>query len=477
MNVTSPAVHKAVYPAVYDATRGPYYSAYAVNNSDDPPIVVDYSSVKGAHGTGYFRKAGSQVAHDSLVTFARAGNATVIDSDGLLKWAAHNFFLNSAIGATQGVTTIAVQHTIAFKGTGTITLSGTSTDGPLVGTGADDLVELDITPTAGTLTCTVSGSCTDVRVYRSSLDGMQANPDATTDTSLVTTAGSIVYKRRNIHFYEGALQPTPRCMVEETATNLFLNSETLSTQNVTTTAVAHTISFTGTGTITLSGTSTDGPLVGTGTGEENRVSLTFTPSAGTLTCTVSGTVTNAQCEVGSIYTSYIPTAASPVTRAAETMQIDWENLASIVNTTAMCIAVKGDMNYADDGSAVDIIWWYNFGDSIKMYVATNGANIGRAYGYQSDGGTADFIYTAADHYTPGSSVAFNMASRHTSSAVNLANEGTALTADTTPTGLPDLSAIDLNILNVGNGNIEHILLWGAPTGMDIYDDGIDEATS
>lgn len=76
--------------------------------------------------------------------------------------------------------------------------------------------------------------------------------------------------------------------------NLLLNTDTLATQNVTVTAVSHVLSFTGTGTITLSGVSTAGPLVGTGVND--RVSLTFTPTAGTLTLTVSGSVKFAQLE-------------------------------------------------------------------------------------------------------------------------------------------------------------------------------------
>jgi hypothetical protein len=77
--------------------------------------------------------------------------------------------------------------------------------------------------------------------------------------------------------------------------NQLLATTTLATQNVTTVAASYTLSFTGTGTLTLSGTSTAGPLVGTGVGQ--RVSLTFTPTAGTLTLTVSGTVTDADLRV------------------------------------------------------------------------------------------------------------------------------------------------------------------------------------
>jgi hypothetical protein len=104
-------------------------------------------------------------------------------------------------------------------------------------------------------------------------------------------------------------------LVEEQRINLLLNSATLSTQSVTSAATAYTLSFYGTGTITLSGTSTAGPLVGTGANA--RVSLTFTPTAGTLTLTVSGSVTNANLEAGSFATSWIPTTGTSATRSAD----------------------------------------------------------------------------------------------------------------------------------------------------------------
>ena len=120
-------------------------------------------------------------------------------------------------------------------------------------------------------------------------------------------------------------------LVEEERTNLLLNSEILSTQIVTVTATAHTLSFYGTGTVTLSGASTTGPLVGTGA--DDRVELTFTPTAGSLTVTVSGSVTKAQLEVGSFPTSYIPTTNSSATRAADVVSIGGANFMSFYNQT------------------------------------------------------------------------------------------------------------------------------------------------
>jgi hypothetical protein len=104
-------------------------------------------------------------------------------------------------------------------------------------------------------------------------------------------------------------------LLEEARTNLFLNSAVGVTQACTVTAAAHTLSFQGTGTITLTGVSTAGPLVGTGAA--NRVSLTFTPTAGSLTLTVSGSCTNVQLELGAFATSPIVTVGSTVNRAVD----------------------------------------------------------------------------------------------------------------------------------------------------------------
>ena len=103
-------------------------------------------------------------------------------------------------------------------------------------------------------------------------------------------------------------------LIEPQSTNLYLNSALIVTQNITTLASSYTVSFYGTGTITFTGTYS-GSL--TGTGVNDRVSITFTTTSGTLTSTVSGTVTQGQAEEGNI-TSYIPTNVRGQTRLAET---------------------------------------------------------------------------------------------------------------------------------------------------------------
>lgn len=104
-------------------------------------------------------------------------------------------------------------------------------------------------------------------------------------------------------------------LIENSATNILLNTLSLSTQTVTVSAVEYTLSFYGTGQIVLSGAKV-ATVVGTGAYPVRTV-YTFTPTAGSLTLTVTGTVSRAQLETGSKATSWISTTGSAVTRAAD----------------------------------------------------------------------------------------------------------------------------------------------------------------
>jgi len=108
-------------------------------------------------------------------------------------------------------------------------------------------------------------------------------------------------------------------LLEADATNLLVNSETFATENFTTLAQDYTISFYGTGTITLSGTSTE---VLVGVDNKTKVIKTFTATAGTLTITPSGVVNTPQLEAGVLGSSYIPTTAGALSRNEDQLELE-----------------------------------------------------------------------------------------------------------------------------------------------------------
>ena len=127
-------------------------------------------------------------------------------------------------------------------------------------------------------------------------------------------------------------------LIEEGRTNLIFPSATLFTQTRTVTAVAHTLSFYGSGTIVLSGTHS-ATVVGAGAYPARRT-LTFTPTAGSLTLAVTGTVEFAQLEAGSFASSYIPTTTTTAVRSADVCSITGANFTSFCNQTEGTLSLE-----------------------------------------------------------------------------------------------------------------------------------------
>lgn len=224
-------------------------------------------------------------------TITASGTNTITISSGSVRFVTNG----SADAATlsqpwSGATAVGKYYRITFD-----VLSGSTGQLKITTLGVSTVIgEHTFTATPGAKSFTlVSANVTNIGISR--VVGQSA--DATIDNiSVKEIPGNHAVAPTD------AARPTYGIEPKTGRRNLLLATDVMATQSLTVTAVAHTLSFTGTGTVTLTGASTAGPLVGTGA--NNRVSLTFTPSAASLTLTVSGSVTLAQLELGSTATAY-----------------------------------------------------------------------------------------------------------------------------------------------------------------------------
>ena len=92
---------------------------------------------------------------------------------------------------------------------------------------------------------------------------------------------------------------------------------------------------------------------------------------------------------------------------------------------------------------------------------------------QKDGTTYDQVASAVNLFSGDLLEPYNTASRHGSTFINGAVDGVALTEDTTPTLLTDLSDTDLELAFGYMGTIGTFRVWD----RDLGDDGIVEATN
>jgi len=151
-----------------------------------------------------------------------------------------------------------------------------------------------------------------------------------TDATLVDAAGAVQVVGPNVARIDHdpvSLAPVG-LMLETSRTNMFVQSGTPATQTIAVTAVPHVLSFYGTGSIALSGAHV-ATVAGTGA-YPSRTQLVFTPTAGNLVLTLSGTVASPQLEIGDVASSYIPTTTAATLRAEDVATVSlgtWFNAA------------------------------------------------------------------------------------------------------------------------------------------------------
>ena len=138
------------------------------------------------------------------------------------------------------------------------------------------------------------------------------------------------------------------------------------------------------------------------------------------------------------------------------------------------------MTYADEDATDEVVFFRKYADvsnNIRSRLRTD-FGTGRYDFLQVESGTTDFVSSDVSEASPGILQPFNIASRHGSTFINGAVDGTEIGGqgweygDTTPVALPDLSATDMNLGYDYNGTIKTFRVWAA----DLGDTGIEDAS-
>jgi hypothetical protein len=202
-----------------------------------------------------------------------------------------------------------------------------------------------------------------------------SNPATYINSSGIITAATNNQPRFD---YDPATLVCKGLLIEESRTNSLLDTDSLSTQIVTVTAAIRTLSFYGTGSVTLSGAHA---AVVSGTGAyPARTTYSFTPSAGSLTLTVAGTVQFAQLEAGAFATSYIPTTTTSLTRNADLAVMTGTNFSDWFNASEGTFSVE----FIARASASGPTGIFSANNSSSAYAIDNRVQSNAVYGRVAD---------------------------------------------------------------------------------------------
>jgi len=265
------------------------------------------------------------------------------------------------------------------------------------------VVELDLTHTSGTArfnagggTTTITGSTGHKKYIR------QAT--GTNDFYFSCASAGAVYSVDNVtvrelpgnHRYQTTSSSRPTI---EARVNRFVGTETLATQNVTTVAGSYILRFTGAGTVTLSGTATGAYSAGT---------HSITCTAGTLTATVAGTVTQADLRLSldSAYPYQRVTTATDYADIGAPRRIKYDGIDDFLQTAAVDFSATDKMTVwagvrksSDAAQAVICELSTNATTTNGAFVLSAPASAAANFSFASRG-TALSTQTTAGHAAP-----------------------------------------------------------------------------
>ena len=404
---------------------------YAVN-SFDPDFVLDFKN-------SYYRKGGTDSTLSGSVTHARASSATMTNSSGIL---------------------VTVGNNVARTGHHVYNGSAWVNEGIL----HESEARTNLLPTSTTLASwskiNVNASSSTVTSPSGSQDAVLVKPTAGTHsfTFLWYTAQYNTGVITSISVFAKASGKDFMTMLNSSGSTNYasFNLSTGAVSNVTAGYTANMEDF-GNGWYRCS--------VVTPTGFNERAIFAVADANNSATSTANGEdgilLYGTQLEVGATPSSYIPTSGSTATRAADTLTVPAANLP--YSSTNMSIQMSGKMT---GNNLTHIRWFEDADDAILFETGTNNFTF-----TQEAGGTVDTV--TGGSFTSGNLLAFNTASRHGSGFINGAISGTALTANTTPSALPDLADNNLVLGYDFMGTIAQFRMWDE----DLTDTGIEEAST
>ena len=144
--------------------------------------------------------------------------------------------------------------------------------------------------------------------------------------------------------------------------------------------------------------------------------------------------------------------------------VEWDNI-SVKEMNPLSVSIQMDGKVTGE-NLTPIRWLEDANNAILLETGTNNFTF-----TQEASSTVDTV--TGGSFTSGTFVTFNTSSRHGSTFINGAVDGTALTANTTPVALPDLSTTDLKLGYDFMGTIGKFRVWSD----DLTDTGIEEAST